>query len=157
MIPGEYRIYANYCFTQNGPHVYLHQEALDDSMTVFSRKMSEFFNSGPEEFYRHPLVTGTLLQYNFVALHPFVDGNGCIGRLLMNTVLLRHGYQPAVIRAKSKREYFDSLAFADETKDLVPLIQLSLHEAIDFHEFVATLPADCLKALAGQKQPEVIQ
>lgn len=153
VFPGEYRTYPNYSLTKDGPHLYPHPDTIEEAMSTFNKKMLEFFNNVPDNSYRHPLVTGTLLHYSFVALHPFGDGNGRVARLLMNTILLRHGYQPAVIQAKSKQEYFETLAAVDENKDVLPLVQLCLREAIKFHEFVATLQADCVKALANQKPP----
>lgn len=157
VIPGEYRTYFNYRLTKDGPHVYPHPDTIEETMATFNKKMLGFFNDAPDNSYRHPLVTGTLLHYSFVALHPFGDGNGRVARLLMNTILLRHGYQPAVIQAKYKQEYFETLTAVDENKDVLPLVQLCLREAIEFHEFVATLQADFVKALASQEPPESIE
>ncbi|MES3037487.1 MAG: Fic family protein [Bdellovibrionota bacterium] len=44
-----------------------------------------------------PIELATRFQRNFVAIHPFVDGNGRVSRLLMDRILLEHGLPPAVI------------------------------------------------------------
>ena len=45
----------------------------------------------------------------FVAIHPFVDGNGLTARLLMNFQLFRNDYFPLVIHPKKRSEYLDCL------------------------------------------------
>jgi Fic family protein len=41
---------------------------------------------------RHPVVRAAELHYNLAAVHSFRDGNGRTSRLLMNALLLQHGY-----------------------------------------------------------------
>jgi cell filamentation protein, protein adenylyltransferase len=49
----------------------------------------------------------------FERIHPFVDGNGRVGRLLLNFMLLQHGYPPAVILKGHRPRYLRGLARAD--------------------------------------------
>ena len=46
-------------------------------------------------------------------IHPFIDGNGRIGRLLMNLLLVRLGYPPAIIQKRLRDRYLDALDRAD--------------------------------------------
>jgi len=56
----------------------------------------------------------------FERIHPFLDGNGRTGRLLMNLVLVRRGYPPAIIHKRDRSRYLEALGRAD-TGDAGPL------------------------------------
>jgi hypothetical protein len=56
----------------------------------------------------------------FERIHPFLEGNGRTGRLLLNLILVRLGYPPAVIYFKDRPRYLDALAKADRA-DAAPL------------------------------------
>lgn len=53
----------------------------------------------------------------FEQIHPFSDGNGRIGRLLMNAILLQSNIAPAIIRQEQKRLYYTYLYKAQTTED----------------------------------------
>jgi Fic family protein len=60
----------------------------------------------------HPVELATEAHLRFVTIHPFRDGNGRVGRLLMNLILLRVGYTIAVIPVERRAEYIDALVVA---------------------------------------------
>lgn len=53
------------------------------------------------------------LHARFEQVHPFLDGNGRVGRLLMNLILVRLGYPPAVIYKRQRSTYLRALRRAD--------------------------------------------
>jgi len=53
------------------------------------------------------------LHHRFVAIHPFVDGNGRVARLLGNLYLIRNGYPPIVLDQKNRQQYYRALREAD--------------------------------------------
>ncbi|MBU1202097.1 MAG: Fic family protein [Nanoarchaeota archaeon] len=61
----------------------------------------------------HPLVLATLFHHKFEKIHPFMDGNGRTGRMLMNFILLKNNYPPIIIRKKNRTEYLNKLNKAD--------------------------------------------
>lgn len=61
----------------------------------------------------HPLVHVALHHAWFERIHPFVDGNGRVGRLLLNFMLIQLGYPPAVILAADRSRYLRALRSAD--------------------------------------------
>lgn len=61
----------------------------------------------------HPLIVAAIFHHEFVAIHPFDDGNGRMGRILMNFILMQAGYPPAVIPVKLRKKYYRVLSEAD--------------------------------------------
>ncbi len=62
---------------------------------------------------RHPVTHAAIHHAWFERIHPFVDGNGRVGRLLLNFMLLQHGYPPAVILKSQRARYLHALQLAD--------------------------------------------
>lgn len=65
-------------------------------------------------------VRATLGHFAFVFIHPYIDGNGRIGRLLMNAMLASGGYPWTIIPVTRRREYMDALQAASTEADIVP-------------------------------------
>ncbi|MDQ5948669.1 MAG: hypothetical protein QG651_1163 [Pseudomonadota bacterium] len=66
----------------------------------------------------HPIIRAAQAHYEFVTIHPFIDGNGRTARLLMNLILLQSGYPPAIIRIANRAEYILALETAQNSNDL---------------------------------------
>ena len=45
----------------------------------------------------------------FENIHPFADGNGRVGRLLLNNILIKHNLPPVNISLRNRREYYEAL------------------------------------------------
>jgi len=71
------------------------------------------------EWYRenkkklHPFVLACIFHHKFEKIHPFFDGNGRTGRMLMNYILMKQDYPPSVIYKKTRSDYLDALSSAD--------------------------------------------
>ena len=68
-----------------------------------------FIWSNSERGNMHPVEFAAQLHKYFVFIHPFIDGNGRLARLLMNAALIQDGYMLAVIPPVLRREYIDLL------------------------------------------------
>lgn len=61
----------------------------------------------------HPLQRAALFHGKFERIHPFEDGNGRVGRLLINIILLKNGYPPLIMRKTQREKYFHALEACD--------------------------------------------
>jgi len=57
----------------------------------------------------HPVKIAADAHYKLVSIHPWIDGNGRTSRLLMDLILIQHGYPPALIRKEERRRYLSSI------------------------------------------------
>jgi Fic family protein len=62
----------------------------------------------------HPLVRASVFHHQLERIHPFADGNGRTGRMLLCFMLLKERYPPIIIRKSRRGEYLDALSSADK-------------------------------------------
>lgn len=74
------------------------------------KKFVNWYNK--QESRLHPVEFAALTHKKFVFIHPFIDGNGRLSRLLMNLALLRNEYSIALIPAILRHEYISCLELA---------------------------------------------
>ena len=84
-----------------GPYFPPHWSKIDKSMA----QLMTFVNKSP----MNPVEIAIRAHYIFVKIHPFGDGNGRIGRLLMNYILWKNGYPLFVTENTKKKAYYESL------------------------------------------------
>jgi Fic family protein len=83
----------------------------------------------------HAVEYAAIAHFKLVDIHPFVDGNGRTARLLMNLLLIRAGYPPAVVRAAERVAYYNALeaAHAGDPRDFVALIADAVEWSLDVY------------------------
>lgn len=74
------------------------------SIEFHMQELCDFINSVSGEVL-HPVLKSGLVHYEFVRIHPFIDGNGRVGRALSTLVLFQDGYD--IRKFFSLEEYFD--------------------------------------------------
>lgn len=95
------------------------------------------------------------IHVDFERLHPFIDGNGRTGRLLLNLVLTRQGWPPIVIFKEQRGRYLKALDRADHD-DLGPLAELIVRAVVDnLHRLIPNIAGPAkyvpLEALADDE------
>lgn len=119
-------------YIRKSMHVPLNRDAVRDAMPAF-------FDLLREE--THPAVRVVLGHFVFVYIHPYMDGNGRMGRFLMDTMMAAGGYPWTVIPVSERTAYMRALEKASVGEDIGP-----------FADFLAGLVK---KGLAGEPLPEV--
>ena len=71
------------------------------------KQLVQWYNNNENKL--HPVVLAAELHKRFVFIHPFIDGNGRMARLLMNLSLMRNDYNIAIIPAVTRAEYISAL------------------------------------------------
>ncbi len=94
----------------------------------------------------HPVARAAQLHTRFVKIHPFIDGNGRTGRLLLNFELMRVGYPPAIIRKEDRLAYYDALDVACVSGDygeITALVAASVQRSLVVYlEVLGLRPVD---------------
>lgn len=67
-----------------------------------------------QEFAMEPVELAAVAHHKLIAIHPFNEGNGRVSRLVMNLILMRAGFPPAIIGSGERRSYFRALGQADK-------------------------------------------
>ncbi len=73
----------------------------------------------------HTIETAALFHLNFEGTHPFIDGNGRTGRLILNLMLMQAGYPPIDVKFADRRKYyacFDSYYGDNDTSSMVNMV-----------------------------------
>lgn len=106
-------------YIRNSCHTPPPKEAVVDAMEAFFECLHQ------ED---HPGVNAILGHYFFVYIHPYMDGNGRIGRFLMNTLLAAGGYPWTVVRVKNRARYISTLEDSHTNFDLKDFTQFITEE-----------------------------
>ncbi len=75
-----------------------------------------------------PLVLAAVVHNQFENIHPFEDGNGRIGRILLINILIKHDLPPLNINLKSRKEYYVALQEYENSQNIRPMLDLMLKE-----------------------------
>lgn len=97
------------------------------------------------------------IHCRFEQIHPFLDGNGRTGRLILNLILVRLGYPPMVIYKRDRQRYLTALSRADDG-DPRPLGQIfarAILHSLNRFVFPAVAGPERLIPLAALATPEL--
>ncbi len=88
------------------------------------KEVNEYGNKGDV------LKIGTYLYAMFEYIHPFADGNGLVGRMLLNYFLMIHDHPPLIVYEEDCREYYSALQKYDEYEELDDLYEFFKKQTI---------------------------
>ena len=76
----------------------------------------------------NPAVRAVLGHFLFVFIHPYFDGNGRVGRFLMNFLFASGGYPWTIIHLENRRRYMETLDEASVNRNIKPFAEFVLAE-----------------------------
>lgn len=103
-------------------HAGIPKEQLKDYLEDFI----EWYKENKNKF--KPLVLAAIIHNQFEHIHPFQDGNGRVGRLLLNFILLKNNYPPINIALEDRREYYMTLQEYSKRDSLKPTLEFLIKQ-----------------------------
>ncbi len=73
---------------------------------------------------RHIIETAALFHLDFEGIHPFIDGNGRTGRLILNLMLMQAGYTPIDMKFADRRKYYSCFDSYYRDNDASPMVNM---------------------------------
>lgn len=104
----------------------VHEGAPQSRVLHLLNELVDWYHNHSKEY--PGLILAAVVHNQFENIHPFRDGNGRVGRILLNYVLLRHKLPPINIDFKNRAEYYASLQDYQKRHDLRPTIDLFIKE-----------------------------
>ncbi|MGL4547872.1 Fic family protein [Eubacterium aggregans] len=111
----------------------IHDYVVGDSVGSYSNDVATDIKTLIDEVNQanaDPLLVAAYFHLNFESIHPFADGNGRVGRTLMNYYLMIHDYPPTIIYDSEKETYYMALTVFDKTQQIDGFIEFLKEETI---------------------------
>ena len=105
--------------------LYFHEYAPPDKITYKVRQIVDWINDPETKRTRTPVRLATRAHYDLLRVFPFAVDSGKVARLLLNLLLLRAGYPPAIIHSTDRQRYYEALKGSSATMNSI------VQEAID--------------------------
>ncbi len=71
-------------------------------------------------------------HYRLVSIHPWVDGNGRICRLLMNMIQMEKGLLPSILKKENKAKYIEALAKSQDSEESTVFVEFMMDSMVAF-------------------------
>ncbi|MCK5025320.1 MAG: Fic family protein [Nanoarchaeota archaeon] len=100
----------------------IHKGAPSKKVIQLLQETKQWYNINKDKY--NPLVLTAVIHNQFENIHPFQDGNGRIGRLLLNNILMKHDLAPVNIEYTRRTEYYSALKQYQDYGEIQPMIEL---------------------------------
>jgi len=119
--------------------LYFHEYAAPDKIAYRVRQIVDWLNGPEPKKMKNPLRVAARVHYDLVRVFPFTTDSGKVARLLMNVILLRAGYPPAIIHSTERQRYYEALkgqlpVIIQMVADAISNALLSIEKLLDEHE-----------------------
>lgn len=111
---------------QNSRGEILHSGVPKEHLAIALSEFIDWYNKNKNKF--KPVVLAAIVHNQFENIHPFQDGNGRVGRLLLNFILLRNNYPPINILLEDRQEYYRTLQEYSKRDNLKPTLEFLIRQ-----------------------------
>jgi len=111
---------------RNGFGFIVHQGAPSEKVIILLKELVKWYNKYKNKY--PPILLASVIHNQFENIHPFEDGNGRVGRILMNNILIKHNLPPVNIDFKKRKQYYQVLQEYENNHNIRPTIELILEE-----------------------------
>ena len=109
--------------------LYFHEIAPPDKIPLKIKALTQWLESDDTTRTMHATRIAARAHYLFLQAYPYPKHSGKVGRLLMNMMLLREGYPPAILHATDRQRYYDALRTSPDATSAI--IQEALENSLD--------------------------
>jgi len=89
--------------------LYFHEYTPPDKIAYKLRQVIDWVNDPESRRTRTPVRLAARAHYDILRIFPFATDSGKVARLVMNLLLLRSGYPPAIIHSTERQRYYEAL------------------------------------------------
>ncbi|MCH7850236.1 MAG: Fic family protein [Nanoarchaeota archaeon] len=131
---GEFRKRGEEVVIRTGTGIIVHEGAPSSRVVTLLKELIMWYNKYKNEY--PGILLAAVVHNQFENIHPFVDGNGRVGRILLNNILLKNNLPPLNIDLKNQREYYSTLQVYENEGNIRPTIELMLKEYKDLKKIM---------------------
>jgi Fic family protein len=108
--------------------LYFHEYAPPDKIAYKLRQVIDWVNDPEARRTRTPVRLAARAHYDILRIFPFTTDSGKVARLVMNLLLLRSGYPPAIIHSTERQRYYEALKGSSST--MLSIVQDSIDNSL---------------------------
>ncbi len=123
---GKFRKRGEEVVVRDGLGNIVHYGAPQSRIKGLLKELIEWYNKHKDKY--PALVLAVVVHNQFENIHPFKDGNGRVGRILLNNILIKNNLAPVNINFKNRREYYSALQEYEKNHNIRPTIDLLIKE-----------------------------
>lgn len=131
---GEFRKPGEEVVVRNRLGEIVHEGAPQSRVISLLKELVEWYNKYSKEY--PAIILSAVIHNQFENIHPFRDGNGRVGRILMNYILLKNNLPPVNISLRNRKEYYEALQAYDREHNIRPIIELMIKEYKDLKKII---------------------
>ena len=123
-------------------HDYVTGDGVGTAPEEVEAELQELLDEVKDAEGKDVMTIAAYLHLRFEEIHPFADGNGRVGRTLLNYYLMTHGCPPLILFSEDKKTYYLSLAVYDKTGEIKGFIEFLKEQMVKTWEKKKRVPVN---------------